>query len=62
MMEEDGVMKTKHGVMKAGDDDVSQGGGISGHWLHQVFRRKASICKTSVRVPVGCGMGLRNRI
>lgn len=40
MMEEDGVMKTNRGVMKAGDDDddVSRGGGVFGHWLHQVFR------------------------
>lgn len=43
MMEEDGVMKTNYGVMKAGDDDASQGGGIFGRWLHQVFCRKARV-------------------
>lgn len=42
-MEEDGVTKTYYGVMKGGDDDVSQGGGIFGHWLHQVFCRKARV-------------------
>lgn len=39
MMEEDGAMKTNCGVMKAGDDDdVSRGGAVFGHRLHQVFR------------------------
>lgn len=47
-------MKTDQGVMKADDHDVLHGGGISGHWPHQVFCRK--------KVPVLCETGLRNRI
>lgn len=51
MMEEDRAMKSNYGVMTAGDDDVSRGGGISGHWPHQVFCQKArlldGLCESS---------------
>lgn len=53
MMEEDGAMKTNYEVMKAGDDDESQGGGAFGHGhVDQVFCRKAKgfldgLCESS---------------
>lgn len=42
-MMEDRVMKTDRGLMKAGDDDTQEGGGILGRWVHQVFCRKPSV-------------------
>lgn len=51
MMEEDGVMKTNYGAMKASDDKVQQGGGIFGRWFHQVFCGKTrlldALCESS---------------
>lgn len=37
LMEEDGVMKIDYGVMKAGDDDVWERGGVFGLRFCHVF-------------------------
>lgn len=53
-------MKTDCRVMKAGDYDVLQRGGILGCGIDQVFCR--GYWAALARVPVLYGTGLRNRI